>query len=688
MWGNNPDVLNRFLDSIIDKIGGACDACGYPMSSLKINVGFLYTYKPSYVSYNYERFLDENLIDGQQRFTTLFLLLFYTALKENRVSDFRDALRFEDYQQIAFDYKVRTLTHIFILDLISKVDSVEKLQQVLDYKASWLLKDFNQDVTVQSMIQALRIIDKKFHLKKEKFFSFILNNIKFYHFRTEATNQGEELYITMNARGEALSKNEENKAALMFDDYNLFEYGAKWEEWQDFFWKNRDKCNSMSNADNGLNEFLRWIQIIEMTLNDNDFDTDEDEKIDDKSITKQIITLIQGEKIYLNKDYFSIAKIERYFKALQYLFDEYYFDQSYLSNYEGLADNLIEREWLSPKGKVISQTDCFKFLPILHYVNKMIIEEQEINNQNIFRIFKYLNNLTKDITVRKTINKQVINAIKLVDNLLEETDDIAKVIYLEKGLVSKTLLTPEDQFKFSVYQKCKDRESIELAFWTAEDNTILKGKISPLIQFSYHIDNASEFKYSKTFELFVAENFDVDKYYKLYSNFIKITSEDSNEISDNIWGALLLTEYYEIKDYGDKHKIVVCKNSDDFYLIRDKAFLIKLIEIESFITAKEYFQNVFNNFLAKYSGIDDLKSEDNFKKQLYAYYVMLKNNNNWYYWKGKNFGVYLNPSNFKSFFNLNVKYQHYRQKWQGAEYNYFDDKKENMINFYSEILKN
>lgn len=687
VWGNNPEVLNRFLDSIIDKIGASCDVCGNPELSLKINVGFLYTYKPSYVNYNYERFLDENLIDGQQRFTTLFLLLFYTSLKENRVSDFVDALRLEDYQQLAFDYKVRNLTHIFILNLISKVDTIEKLQQVLAGKASWLLKDFNQDVTVQSMIQALRIIDEKFKFRREKYFSFILNNIKFYHFRTEATNQGEELYITMNARGEALSKNEENKAGLMFDDYNLFEYGAKWEQWQDFFWKNRDKCNPMSNADNGLDEFLRWIQIIEMTLTDNDFDTNEDEKIDDKSFTKQIITLIQGERIHLNKDYFSISKIERYFRALEYIFDIYYFDRTYIAKYKGITDNLIERDWLSPKGKSISQIDCFKFIPVLHFVNKMLIEGKEINNQNVFRLLKYLCNLTHDVTITKTINKQVINAVKLVDYLVKESDDITNVISLEKGLVSKTLLTPEEQFKFSIYQKCIDRESIELVFWRAEDNNILNGKISPLIQFSYHMDSPLGFEYSKSFESFSVEDFNIDKYCKLYSNFSKITSEDVDKVSDNIWGSLLLTEYYDIKEYNDQHKIIVCKNTDDFYLIRDVIFLTKLNEIDSFQSAKDYFQAIFNKFLSSYKTINDLKDETDFKKQLYANYVALINQNNWHYGKGKNFGIYLNPKKHTSFFDLNVRYQHYRQKWQGADYNYFDDKKKNLMNFYSTLLK-
>ena len=103
VWGQNEDVISRFLDSILEKIGLVCDQCGNPTKNTKINVGFLYTYKPSYVTYSHERYLDENIIDGQQRFTTLILLLFYCALKENRTEDFKDVMRLEADLEMAFD---------------------------------------------------------------------------------------------------------------------------------------------------------------------------------------------------------------------------------------------------------------------------------------------------------------------------------------------------------------------------------------------------------------------------------------------------------------------------------------------------------------------------------------------------------------------------------------------------------
>lgn len=688
VWGQNEEVISRFLDSIIEKIGLVCDQCGNPKKNTKINVGFLYTYKPSYVIYSHERYLDENIIDGQQRFTTLILLLFYCALKEDRTEEFKDVMRLEVDLEMAFDYKVRNLTHIFLLQLVNKVGKIDDLKLIFEDKATWFLSDFKTDVTIDSLIKALEIIDKKFISKNEVYFDYILNNIKFYHFRTEATNQGEELYITMNARGEALSKNEENKAVLMLDDSSLVEFGKKWEDWQDFFWKNRDKNNPNANADIGFNEFLRWIQIIEMTLTDSEIDTEEDEKISEESLTKEIITLIQGEKIILKKEYFSIEKIEKYYAAIKYLFESYCTDIEYKLKYDGDLDyTIIKERYLHPKNKTIEQIESFEFIPVLYYVYKLQLSNKPIDNQNIFRLSRFLNNLRKDLTIRKTINKQVINAIKLVDVLLEFDDDIAKITLVKNKKISKSLLTPEEEFKFKIYIEQINREEIESVLWQAENNRILNGKIAPLIQYSYcPNEKKCEFTFEKTFDKFNEQNFSLDNFKFIYQNFLKLTVESENQISSNIWGIMILTDYYQIKNYYENYKTVTCLNSDDFHLIRNKYFLNKIDEVSKYNTAKEYFQSIFDDFLSDYSSLEDLSKENNYKRQLYAYYIALINKGDWYFNKGKNFGVYLFPKKHNSFFEDNVRFQHYKLKWVGAEYNFFDDGKSTIKNFYAKLF--
>lgn len=230
-----------------------------------LNIGFLYSYKPNY--YISDEGKDAYLIDGQQRFTSLFLILFYLAIKENKLSDFCTLYRFkENESKIAFDYRVRALTHNFIVDLISKTTKIEELLSIKD--KSWFLSNYKKDTTVKAMIAAFKILDNHLKDENEGLYDYVKNNIKFWHFKTEETSQGEELYITMNSRGQQLADNETIRAILFKSEIAKSEplkWSQLWEEWQDLFWKQRDKSDN--SADKGFNEFLSCISGLENFLN-------------------------------------------------------------------------------------------------------------------------------------------------------------------------------------------------------------------------------------------------------------------------------------------------------------------------------------------------------------------------------------------------------------------------------------
>ena len=267
VWGNNPDVLEKFLQEL-ERKASPCEECHHVHSNKTINVGFLYSYKPSYVKYESERVLDELLIDGQQRITTLFLLLLYRATIENRIDDFMTICRAdEDDFQMGFNYKVRSLTQQFLVQLIKHAkdegNSAFGFITDVDNSPYWFLDDYKNDPTVMSMISALQSIKKTFGNTSNYYFDFLLTNIHFWHFKTEATSQGEELYITMNSRGEQLTDNEMQKSRVL-PSSDIFKYGRKWEAWQTFFWRNRNKGDAKNaNADKGFNNFLACIEGLE-----------------------------------------------------------------------------------------------------------------------------------------------------------------------------------------------------------------------------------------------------------------------------------------------------------------------------------------------------------------------------------------------------------------------------------------
>ncbi|MDQ8747840.1 GmrSD restriction endonuclease domain-containing protein [Elizabethkingia miricola] len=91
--------------------------------SSELNIGFLYSYSPGYTTASKDR--DLYLIDGQQRFTTLFLILFYLSIKEDKVNEFKHLFNVDiNKGKLGFDYRVRSLTHQFFIDLIDNTKTI------------------------------------------------------------------------------------------------------------------------------------------------------------------------------------------------------------------------------------------------------------------------------------------------------------------------------------------------------------------------------------------------------------------------------------------------------------------------------------------------------------------------------------------------------------------------------------
>lgn len=283
VWGENENVLKKFIEDVKNH-AEKCDSCKRVHSTSINNIGFLYSYKPPYTELEKGRYLDEFLIDGQQRITTIFLLLLTCAVKEHRIKDFLNICRIHDdgYAE-CFNYKVRSITQDFINYLVKHVidngdTSLDFLTGFLESnhendhenkskdRPSWFLSDFEQDPTVSSICKSLGIIIESFNDDDSLYFDFLLENIHFWHFKTEATSQGEELYISMNSTGEQLSTNEIKKAEILSRE-KAINFGNKWETWQNLFWWKRcegiSKVTGEENADKGFNNYLLCIEDLE-----------------------------------------------------------------------------------------------------------------------------------------------------------------------------------------------------------------------------------------------------------------------------------------------------------------------------------------------------------------------------------------------------------------------------------------
>lgn len=210
VWGNNKSVIETF---ILDLVKG--------LDKGDVNIGFLYSYKNGN---------EYHIIDGQQRVTTIILLLHVLSSQNEELHDMfkKNILRLQDTIP-AFSYRVRATTvsfmnHLFNLNLI---DINEIKQQ------KWFKLTYKNDITISSILKTIKIFEDLEVLDKLDFQS-VLHHVTFWYFSVEQTSQGEELYITMNSRGEKLTDNEQFKPRLFskINDANEKElYGKLWDDW-------------------------------------------------------------------------------------------------------------------------------------------------------------------------------------------------------------------------------------------------------------------------------------------------------------------------------------------------------------------------------------------------------------------------------------------------------------------------
>ena len=198
------------------------------------------------------------LLDGQQRMTTLFLLYWYIANRELTEGDEADKLVRDALNR--FIYETRSSSTVFCHKLASyRVDlSIQAPSEVIK-QAIWYFKSFDRDSTISAMLVMLDAIHKRYNEQDSRTLHTKLANIQFYVQSLGFFNLSDELYVKMNARGLQLSPFESFKADLTnyidrtdASSFNelvplsseesaefRFNFSVKLDtKWIDIFWKN------------------------------------------------------------------------------------------------------------------------------------------------------------------------------------------------------------------------------------------------------------------------------------------------------------------------------------------------------------------------------------------------------------------------------------------------------------------
>jgi hypothetical protein len=604
----------------------------YKKQQFASNIGFIYAYNDA--EYKGKYFL----IDGQQRVTTVYLLLLNLFIATDDKADFEKKY-FKD-SQLKIDFKVRESSHDFFKNFI-RFCLDNNFEETADFNSDftkklitqyWYYSEYANDKTIQSIINNYVVINnfvQTKNLNSKNFLNYILDYVDCWYFDTNISEQGEELYIYMNARGEQIQNNENIKADLLgalkeadielvFNrkDYSgdktvagLKNYwGKKWEDWQDFFWVNK---GTNDNADNGFNEFLKCVAGLEQYLVKIDFSNRKFASI------YELVTLEKLESHILNFKWITENKDD--------------FSKNY--NYSAWLDKSITRIWdlfnkdttdwfidYSDDNKATELNRMAFIWPILYYLNK---KENTIDTEEAYRVLRVFyvrlyNNIRAVKSVKGLVEFIIRNGVwdnnklqlqNLISNQILDDEEESKNV--------KTYLKEEiEKHTFLVNQSPKDIKKIEELIWEIEDHPInLRGSnlknqnCTHLINFEGNLN---------LIEIELVKN----KFYELFP--LEKEEKEGYKFSKNLQSLLLHYGKYHHKvkpyyldnyDFNNWRRIVRNTDGNAFFQFFEEFKKID-IELRELLDNKESVFTKNNNELVK--KVNDLYS------QIIIYTIVLK----------------------------------------------------------------
>lgn len=488
-WGND---CNNLVGGFIDTLRTQFESNGQSYGKLSLGLLYGYEYPADFVQ----------LCDGQQRITTLFLLLGMlnkwadgNPLRPLLMSDFEYS---EDDHEPYLQYSIRESSLYFLSDLTYHFfaptnDETEVLGAVNDIynptdrtSCSWFYGDYVNDPSVMSMLGALRTIEKHKDEFSElgllDFAEFIANRLTFIYYDMGNRANGEETFVIINSTGEPLSATQNLKPLVLNAkindgiDFQSLIVGSKtgltlpqiWEEMENWFWLHRDK-NRYDTADNGYNEFLRWVTLFHTLLSTKDNETKEEEQAK-KELFREIL---KTDKPYIFPyESIRIDKIVSYYNAFITLYDKFH---SYLYKVD---------ETIPGQGDPLSAAQSFVVLPIIEYINR----HPNANDISIKRLYEYLRNLIRINNVSKSVNTLVEEVVEIAAKCNNITDILSPSLK-----VSGTILTDEERLKLNLMLNPPtpaSREEIDVLLWEAQNHTVdggtnlFGGEIKPLLIWS------------------------------------------------------------------------------------------------------------------------------------------------------------------------------------------------------------
>lgn len=209
-------------------------------------------------------------VDGQQRLTTVFLLHWYVAWKEDKLNDYQKL-------SINFSWDTRSYSSQFVelLFKINRIDNViDAIKTNCNYFSIW-----ENDPTVKGMLTMLEEIEKQYPKDEcglcQKLFSGDCS-IKYDILKLEKNSDG-KTYLKMNSRGRSLTTFELFKSKFI-DEYKP-SFANKFDgTWLNFMLEmSKDDNGNFVDPDISYMNFINEYTYMILSLRNND-DSDKEYK--------------------------------------------------------------------------------------------------------------------------------------------------------------------------------------------------------------------------------------------------------------------------------------------------------------------------------------------------------------------------------------------------------------------------
>lgn len=477
-WGDknhgekhDKDIVSSFLDTLIEECSNKDN------SNVLLGKIDIYEHPQNHIY----------LTDGQQRLTTLFLLLgmlyrneenseLKKKIKRCIISDYEDN---QDDKEPYLQYAVRESTVFFLKDLVNEffignvvlleenykdakskklIDKDETLVSFTIEKQPWYFSEYKLDPSIVSMLSALSIIEEKLIDLGNiaEFSEFLISKVKIQYYDVKDKKHGEERFVIINTTGKSLTVSENIKPILLANSTDP-KLSNEWEERETWFWKSRNK-DKENIADDGVNDFLTWcFQIID--------------KQDEVEIIKKAKQLLKdnGNEAYLKK-------VQKYFNSLEKLIESCE-EEKFQQQFKFINDN-IEVKNVVDFRNFNKEKRQNVLMPLISFVSKFSFDKESI--------YKFLRRLLKNYfdLKWKERNGNYIDW-RYILQIIEKSNTLEQVLMFESN--ENTLHKIHnvdlnnwynDEEKLKVKLKETHKEKIEE--W--EDHPDFMGDLSPLFK--------------------------------------------------------------------------------------------------------------------------------------------------------------------------------------------------------------